>query len=116
MRRSPQSSRFEIVLDAPTLGLTTRLPEEQPDIRAATAASNVRFEDGVARNAPGYGVLVTEPVLSRSSLLFQQIVLNRGGRFATSSVVGTTDKLYSLFRYPEDYVPGTSPPPPPPSS
>jgi len=114
MRRASSSNSFEVVVKAPTLGLYTRIPGEQPDPRAATAASNVRFAEGVAMNAPGYGVLVTDPVLPKLPVLFQQIVFERGGKFSTSVIVGTKNKLYSLFRYPEGYVP--SPEPPPPSS
>lgn len=104
MRRSQQSGTFEVVIKAPTLGLYTRIPGEQPDARAATAASNVRFAEGVAMNAPGYGKLVTSPRIPKSVLLFQQITFDRGGTFVPSVVVGTQDKLYSLFRYPESTV------------
>lgn len=106
MRRASSSNGFEVVVKAPTLGLYTRIPGEQPDPRAATEASNVRFAEGVAMNAPGYGVLVTNPVLPKLPVLFQQIVFERGGMFSTSVIIGTKNKLYSLFRYPESYSPG----------
>jgi hypothetical protein len=110
MRRAQSSNGFEVVIKAPTLGLFTRIPGEQPDPRAATAASNVRFAEGVAMNAPGYGVLVTSPRLPKIPNLFLQITFERGGKFSTSSIIGTSDKLYSLFRYPDEYVPDIVPP------
>lgn len=105
MRRSSSSPGFEIVVKAPTLGLNTRIPGRKIDPRAATAASNVRFDNGVASNAPGYGMLVTNPVLPKVPVLFQQFLLNRGGRALASVVLGTQNKLYSVFRYPESYTP-----------
>jgi len=102
------SGGFEVVVKAPTLGLVTRIPGEQPDPRAATAAQNVRFEDGVAKNSEGYGALQTTPALdSPANLVFQVDTSGNvgqigGGNFA---VVGTSQKLYSLTRFPAGYTP-----------
>lgn len=107
MRRISATPGFEVSVKAPTLGLNTRVPGRKVDPRGATAASNVRFANGVASNATGYGVLVTDPLLPKLPVLFQQVTLDRGGRAATSVVVGTENKLYALFRYPETYTPFT---------
>lgn len=62
-RRNPVSVRVK----APSRGLVTRLPTELADTlkpgdaqRTFVAASNVRFEDGVVANAPGYSSMVLE--------------------------------------------------------
>ena len=51
---------YSVVVRSPSRGLVTRLPPEEADTfrqmdmkRVATAASNVRYEDGKIRNAPG---------------------------------------------------------------
>lgn len=105
MRRADQS--FEIEIKAPTLGLVTRVPKHQPDKRAATKASNVRFERGVARNAPGYGRLTTTPELdSPVNLVFQAEITEPDSKNSfRPAVFGTAQKLWSVLRFPSDYSP-----------
>lgn len=70
---------LSVVVRAPTRGLVTRLPGESADYlpqqgaallpgtikRAASAASNVRYEEGVVCNAPGYEKIIpTSPLLT----------------------------------------------------
>jgi hypothetical protein len=95
---------FEIVVEAPSVGLVTRLPGDLPDVRAALVGENVRFENGVMARAPGYGRLVTDPVLdSFPTLIFQSNMTKgdsvRGGNYL---VIGTTQKIWSILRYPVD--------------
>jgi len=104
MRRGPAT--FEAKITAPTLGLVTRIPQNQPDVRAAAVASNVRFDLGVARNAPGYGKAVMNPPLStQPTFLFQGRVQGSGGTPVEPAIVGTTDKIWSILRLPLGYVP-----------
>lgn len=105
MRRSSANERFEIDVDTPTIGLVTRISGDQPDPRAATAASNVRFFDGVATNAPGYGVLVTNPALPKTPILVVDAMLGKTGAESKSVILGTQNKIYALLRYPDDYIP-----------
>ena len=103
MRRAGTSERFEVDVDSPTVDLVTMIPEEQPDARAATAASNVRFSEGVVMNAPGYGVLVTIPQLPRVSVLVRDFAVGSGGSVSTRSVVGTANKIYAFSQYPDNH-------------
>src|SRR5579863_6552206 len=82
MRRAKSIS---VKVRAPSRGLVTRLPGESADLlpskgdvaipstllslgsmqRAASTASNVRYDNGVVRNAPGYQVIqVTSSILT----------------------------------------------------
>lgn len=93
----------------PSKGLVTRLPSDfanpdtsQPDRsyqRAATAASNVRFEDGVATNAPGYERVVLCPALDSAALLVHQSNLIAQSAFDTRPcLVFTNGKVVVLQR------------------
>lgn len=93
---------------APFLGLITRLPsniadkpgKSNPGNRAASAVSNMRFDDGVIRNAPGYEPLYNTPLLdSPVNLIFQaniqsSLVAIQGNAL----IIGTENKLYSVRR------------------
>lgn len=104
MRRKPDPAapdlgRFEIVIKAPTLGLVTRVPGDQPDPRAATVASNVRFDDGVIRNAPGCAPLLLNATLdSEPTLIFQANVSPSNGVISNlgAILIATSRKLYYL--------------------
>lgn len=96
MRRD--GGNFEIEINAPTLGLITRIPANQPDARAFTRASNIRFDDGVARNAPGYSRLVTTPPLGEAVNLIHQSNLFFFDTSAAYVVLGTGSKLYQAVR------------------
>lgn len=92
MRRA--SGGFEVPIVAPTLGLITRVSSEEPDVRSAAVASNVRFEKGVAKNAQGMKTMTLTPGLdSAANMIFQtqfyQPSLNVG-------IVGTARKIYSI--------------------
>lgn len=92
MRRA--EGGFEVEIRAPTLGLITRVSPDELDPRAATVASNVRFEKGVAKNANGLTTVTPTPVLdSPANLIFQTQF------FAPSEnvgIVGTSRKLYTV--------------------
>lgn len=113
MRRAPDPSvpgggRFEIVIKAPTLGLVTAIPSEQPDARAAVAASNVRFDDGVVRNAPGFTAVVLSANLdTQPNLIFQAEVTPQDGIVPKVStiMIGTGRYLYALSYLDEDEFP-----------
>ena len=112
MRREPDQSmpnagRFEIVIKSPVLGLVTRVPSDQPDPRYAAMASNVRFDDGVIRNAPGCTALITTPVLdSPANLIFQcQVSPASGADKATAVLICTAQKLYALLNVSETTFP-----------
>ncbi len=95
----PNAGRFEVVIRAPTLGLVTRVPGDQPDVRAATAASNVRFDDGVIRNAPGCAPVILDAALdSIPTLIFQANVAPASGMVGnlSSILIATARKLYQL--------------------
>lgn len=96
MRRD--GGNFEVVIKAPTLGLVTRIPSDQPDARAFTRATNVRFDDGVARNGPGYAALSTTPPLPEPAVLVHQANLFFFDTTASYVVLGTGSKLYLAVR------------------
>jgi len=98
--------RFEIVVRAPTVGLITRIPAEQPDPRASQFASNVRFDDGVARTAMGYGRLTTSPDLdSLLNLIFYgELMTGSMLNIRNVLVFGTAQKLWATTRYAEGYL------------
>lgn len=114
MRRQGEGVAFEIVVRAPTLGLATRTPTNQSNtpsnqakVRASSAASNVRFDQGVARNAEGYLRLITDPILDKPTFLFFQGQVSQNGRTLFPAIIGTQDKIWSVLRLPTDYVPPT---------
>lgn len=92
MRRS--SGGFEVEIVAPTMGLTTRVSPDEPDPRAATVASNVRFEKGVAKNAHGFKTMTLTPALdSAVNLIFQTQFYNPASNVG---IIGTARKIYSI--------------------
>lgn len=92
MRRAANGFVVEVV--APTLGLITRISPDEPDVRAATIASNVRFEKGVVKNAKGMITAGLVPVLdSPANLIFQtQFFLPS----SNVGIVGTGRKIYTV--------------------
>ncbi len=104
---SPLTSRFEIVIKSPTLGLMTRVPGDQPDPRYACVASNVRFDDGVIRNAPGCSPLITSPVLdSPATLIFQcSTSPSTGAQKLSAVLICSEQKIYSLQNVSETEFP-----------
>lgn len=103
----PNQGRFEIIIKSPTLGLMTRIPADQPDPRYAAAASNVRFDDGVIRNAPGAAPLVTTPVLdSAPNLIFQCSVSPASGVDKVSGIlILTAQKMFAMQNIVESVSP-----------
>lgn len=105
MRRT--AGQFEVVIDSPAVGLVTRIPEDQPDEKSASEASNVRFEEGVSKNAQGYGVVTPGTDLDSAVTFIYQadLAVPFQIRPARPAVVGTMRKLYSLLRLPLGYTP-----------
>jgi len=104
--------RFEVVIKSPTLGLMTRIPGDQPDPRYATAASNVRFDDGVVRSAPGIEPILGSVLDSPVCLIFQcNVMPSTGMNRQVAVLIASEQKLYSLtkasetvFAFPEQSV------------
>lgn len=90
--------RFEVIIKAPTLGLMTRIPGDQPDPRYATKASNVRFDDGVVRSAPGCSPILTPaPLDTPATLIFNcNVTPANGVDKLTACLVGSASKLYAV--------------------
>lgn len=92
---------YNIQVDAPARGVINRLPDNIADKELKQAASygeNVRYEDGVTRNAPGYEVATIFPTINEPiNLIFQASTSNQSG-FNTSPILGTTSKLYAVSR------------------
>jgi len=106
MRR--KDGAFEAVITAPTLGLITRIPGNQIDPRTATVASNMRFDQGVARNAEGYGLLTTKPPLeTQPSLIFQGELAPKNNQRQIPAIFATEQRLWSVLRWPVGYAPPT---------
>lgn len=105
MRREGEGVAFDIVIRAPTLGLATRTPSNQPKPRASSSASNVRFDQGVARNAEGYLRLITDPILDKPTFLFFQGQVSKDGRTLFPAIIGTQNKIWSVLRFPVGYTP-----------
>ena len=113
MRRQPEHDyfrpglgRFEVTIKAPTLGLMTRIPSDQPDPRYAAAASNVRFDDGVVRNAPGCAAVIGPTPDSPVNLIFPCNVTPTGGaQKVTGVLICTAKKLYALLNASETVFP-----------
>jgi hypothetical protein len=92
MRRD--SGGFEVPIVAPTLGLITRVSTDEPDVRAAAVASNVRFEKGVVKNANGFKTMTLTPALdSPATLVYQTQFYNPS---MNVGIVGTARYLYSI--------------------
>lgn len=100
MRRKNPS---ELVISAPSKGVITYVPSNQPEKdsgRAATYARNVRFDRGVARSAPGsVAVALTGDALdSAISLVVQPGLSSDFQAFAGfSMIIGTGFNLYQGF-------------------
>lgn len=103
----PAQGRFEIVIKSPTLGLMTRVPADQPDPRYAAMASNVRFDDGVIRNAPGCSPLITNPVLDTpANLIFQCSVAPSDGADKVGGIlIVTAQKMFAMRNLVESQFP-----------
>jgi len=93
---------FEIVVEAPSKGLVTRLPGDLPDLRAALVGESVRFENGGLVRAPGYGRFVTNPILDSFPTLIFQSSLTKNGQIGGGNyvIIGTTQKIWTVSRYP----------------
>lgn len=98
-RKGPQT--FAIRIDAPCRGLITRLPADLADEQAKRAmsfASNMRFDDGVMRNAPGHEIGQVFPLLeSIPNLIFQAHISGEEG-FDNSPIVGNESQLLAVSR------------------
>jgi len=101
MRRQQPPPPLEITSKAPTVGLITRVPSNQPDVRAAVVASNVRFDDGVARAGPGYSTVPVQLAGDSSATDLGSVVnmifhstIDRNGVIATYGFIATANKIY----------------------
>lgn len=86
------SGGFKLPIVAPTLGLTTRPSPDEPDLRAATIASNVRFEKGVVKNAHGFKTITTAFELDSAPNLIYQTQFYQPA--TNVGIVGTSRYLY----------------------
>ncbi len=102
MRRK---NAIELVVDSPSKGLITRVPSNQPrvsgpDKRAIVVATNVRADDGVLRNAPGYERIVPGPTNldSPANMIFQADIRSAHPEIRTTPIIGTGGKLFTVTR------------------
>lgn len=93
----------EVVIDAPSRGLVTRIPSNQPEkvnLKGGwEEATNVRFDDGVARNAPGFADIYAHCWPADDvNLIFQETLLS--GTFPSFNLpfIGTESRLYVVRR------------------
>jgi hypothetical protein len=99
---------FDVTIVAPTTGLVTRIPANQIDSRAASVASNIRFDQGVARNAEGYGRLKLNPTIDGpTNLIFQGELAPKNGQRRIPAIVATAQRIWSVLRFPVGYAPPT---------
>lgn len=102
-----------VAVTAPTAGIITRTPTDQAgrttNNGCITAASNVRCDQGVLRNAPGYEACDTNIALDSPVNMIFQANLNPDDSIVVDNTVyiGTQNQLYSGKRQ------FTLPPPPP---
>jgi hypothetical protein len=106
--RSKQRQPFLVKVIAPATGLNTRLPPNLIDkpvtaytgsgLRDSSLASNMRFEDGVACNAPGFEAVDFSPTLDGAvNLISQANLVSQLAPIAnTSPLFGTTKSLYAM--------------------
>lgn len=104
MRRQ---NAIEIEVMSPTVGLSTRMPSNQPERstgRAMTEAVNVRFEDGVVSTAPGMEEIGICPAGALDGLgqinFLQQSNITSGVALIQrdAPILGFTNKLFRLDR------------------
>ena len=99
MRRS---NAVSVKVDAPSLGLQTRLPSNlsSPDDRAVVIAENVRAEQGVLRNAPGYERIVTaiRNLDGPANMIWQANLLDANPEVQKTPFIGTSTSLFTLRR------------------
>lgn len=100
---SKGNSEVEVEVINPSKGLVTRVPSDQPTARkmsnAWTIAQNVRFDDGVIRNAPGYQDIEMLEVPSTPILgIFQEELLQSDRPPFKNPIIITEDKIYWVQR------------------
>lgn len=95
-----KNASIDIIVKAPSLGLTTVIPTDQPATNSAVQAKNVRFDYGSARPAPGYDFFLTDIPLDSSVNLLVQTELVRNDGNVRSPIVGTKRKIYVAMRRP----------------
>lgn len=99
--RNPNGA--DIKVSNPSKGLVTRIPSDQPSERkipnAWVEASNVRFDDGVIRNAPGYEDILMLPIPETPILgIFQEQLLQADQPPFKNPIIITGDKIYWVQR------------------
>ncbi len=104
MRRK---NSIDIEIISPTKGVITRVPSnqaEQKSGRAVTVGENMRFSDGVARNAPGYEKIFICPstalddVGAPVSLFASNIVSDLQSIANDAPILGTSQRIFRLDR------------------
>jgi len=103
MRRASAPDTFEKAVDSPSTGLVTRIPSKlAAKVKEASAseAENVRFQDGVAKTAPGYERVVPTPSnLDSPANLIHQSQIEAGNEMDKQpAFVGTEGRVYRLRR------------------
>jgi hypothetical protein len=93
---------------SPSKGLLTRIPSNQPSkvgVKGSfTVATNVRFDDGVVRNAPGFKqVKIFGELTGDVNLIVQDQLIESNFPPFKSPFLGTSDKIYWISR--DVYVP-----------
>lgn len=93
----------EIRVSNPSKGLVTRIPSDQPPERkipsAWVVAQNVRFDDGVIRNAPGYEDIEMLPTPTTPILgIFQEQLIESDKPPFKNPIIITGDKIYWVQR------------------
>jgi tartrate-resistant acid phosphatase type 5 len=105
MRRT---NAVNVKVEAPSKGLQTRLPSNQssPDKRAIVLGQNVRAEQGVLRNAPGYERIVTalQNLDGPANLIWQANLLDADREVQTTPFIGTERSLFVMRRRSQELV------------
>lgn len=96
---------ISVSVDDPSRGLLTRVPSNQPSKKgplkgAFAVAQNVRFDDGVVRNAPGFEEIWTHCWPEGTiNLIFQEALLQGGDGFPfPNPFVCTSNRIYWIQR------------------
>lgn len=99
--RDKRSVSMEVV--SPSRGLITRIPSNQPSKMGVkgsfTVAENIRFDDGVVRNGPGYKRVEVFGVIEGDiNLIVQDSLIQSNFPPFNSPFIGTSSKLYYITR------------------
>lgn len=98
-----RANAVEERVDNPSRGLVTRVPSDRPETAgmkgAFVEAQNMRFEDGVAKNAPGYEDILSPCTMdSPPNLIIQTPLMRNGTTTFRNPFIATEGKIYWLKR------------------